>query len=182
MPATALGQIILVLVVLGDGVGAYTALKSNSKATMPFDSQEEKVESIADTMRDSQNLPGSASDTQIDNWETQMKKLVDPGNQKTALCRLYAIQATTFAAVERATRQSGNQEMIADVQDDINALPLGSLEEWLFQLARVGSRPAEYVNHECMQQPTVQVLNPGVRRNSQQMRDLEAQCLSAGTC
>lgn len=182
MKMTSFGKIILALIVLSGGAAAYAAMKSNDKPTKSTSSQEEKVETIAEAMRDFQSLPGSASDAEINNWKTQMKRMVKPNNQKSALCQLYATQATMIATVERATRRSGNQEMIADVQADINAIPPGSLEDWLFQLARRGAQPVEFVNHECMQQPTVHVLNPGIRRNSQEMRNLEEECLAAGTC
>jgi len=187
MALSTLAKIILALAAAGSAGVAYNAVTSKSgapkaaqeKANM---SQEEKVEYIADTMRDLQSLPGSASDGEINNWENQMKNLVNPQKQKPVLCQLYATQATMLAMVERTARQMGDQEMISDVQDDINAIPPGTLEDWLWQLARGGTRPAGYVKNECMQQPMVQVLNPGIRRNSQEMRDLEQQCLAAGTC
>lgn len=182
MPLTTIGKSILALAILGGGAAALTALKSNSSSAKAQGSQEEKVEYIADAMRDLQSLPGSASGAEIDNWENQMKKMVNPGHQKKVLCRLQATQAVTVAMVERSARVAGDQEMVASIQDDIRAIPPGSLEDWLFQMARGGIRPVEYVNNECMQQPTVHVLNPGIRRYSQEMRDLEEQCVAAGTC
>lgn len=182
MAMTTIGKVILALIAVGGSAAAYTAVKSNSKTTKALDNQEDKVEYIADTARELQSLPGSASGAEIDNWETQMKKIVNPDNQKIVLCQLQATQAMMLAMVERASRQAGDQEMITSVQDDIRAIPPGSLEDWLFRTARGGERPIEYVNNECMQQPTVHVLNPGIRRNSQEMRDLQEQCLAAGTC
>jgi len=178
MAVGTFGKIILALVVLGGSAAAYSAVKSGSNSAKTQSkaqdmTQEEKVEYIADRMRDFQVLPGSASDAEINNWESQMKTIVNPDNQRVALCKLYSMEAISLATVERVSRQMGDQEMIASVQDDIANLPPGSLKDWLFRTARGSANSAAYVNNECQQQPMVVILNPDVRRNSNEMRETQ---------
>jgi len=74
----SIGKIIIALLAIGGTAAAYSGFKNSEPEVQKAEdtrSDEDKVEYIADVMRDMQTLPGSASDAQIDNWKQQMKKI-----------------------------------------------------------------------------------------------------------
>jgi len=194
---TTIGKLILALLAIGGTATAYNVVvKPKAGATKSAKSDKQKdteddIETIANAMRAFSVLPGGASEAEIQNWETQMKKIADPQVQKKSLCGLHATKAAMLAGVEYSARRMGDSEMVQDIQDDIDDLEPGSMDDWLFQLARrltpggsgenAMQRTIQAVNHECMQQPFPHVLHHYINRNSLEMRELE-QCMANDSC